>query len=93
MADLDPTIVTAVLKQAQQALKDNPDWDAIRALAEATTTALRASTLTGFEVFHAVRNTVVSVLPAGETLQSWSDSTPSDKAIGLLGQAMLVVGS
>ena len=64
MSDPTPDIIVAALGLARDLLKRNRDWDLLRALAEATTSA-QSSGIEGFKVFRDTRLAVAAVLPKG----------------------------
>lgn len=90
MSDPTPEIIKDALGLALKLFRANPDWDLLRALAEATTTA-QCQGVEGFKVFRDVRKAVEDVAPA--PLPQFASTASRQKVQDVIEQARLVVGS
>lgn len=88
MAEPTQEQLTAALSKARKMLSANPDWDVIRALAEATAAV---DGVASFKVFRDVRSTVEEVI--GGPLPEFAATATRSKQIEVLHTAHLVVMS
>jgi hypothetical protein len=91
MSEPTPDIIVVALGLARDLLKRNRDWDLLRALAEATTSA-QSSGIEGFKVFRDTRLAVAAVLPAGgdryAQVAAFSSSADHKSAVAVLDKAI-----